>query len=508
MNRTLPPGSVSRPTVRVRGHSTRPTQPRLSVVAVLLALLTAACGETAAPTQPTGTPNLPPTAAFTIDVTEGSAPLEVRFDGSSSSDPDGTIATYSWAFGDGSTGSGRTTAHTYPDAGSYTPQLTVTDDRGATHTQPGSPITVNSPPGTGENVISGVVWHDADADGERGDDEETIPAFVVFLDENGDGLRDSTEVVAVTNDDGEYTFEGLDHRLSYTVTQELTLGWTNTAPGLAAASMSGNGIPSGVLSQPVAAAIIGGEEAEPGEFPFQVALVTATSRFQFCGGTFISASWVMTAAHCVDGGTDPDNIKVLAGAHDKTQDGELLDVERIFIHPAYGVGEGFPNDIALLELDGEYMYPRVELLTPDRIEMSAPGTMGTMIGWGLTSEGGPSSAVLKKLDAEIISNAECQTHLNDNILDVTICAGKLGSSESTCNGDSGGPLMVPYRQRWIQVGIVSFGSNICYQPTAFARVSALVDYPLGNVPVELSGSVVVDWSDGSKTAEANFGNFR
>jgi len=68
--------------------------------------------------------------------------------------------------------------------------------------------------------------------------------------------------------------------------------------------------------------------------------------------------------------------------------------------------------------------------------------------------------------------------------------------------------MVPFRQRWIQVGIVSFGSNICYQPTAFARVSALVDYPLGNVPAELSGSIVVDWSDGSRTAEVNFGNFR
>ena len=497
MNRNLPPGSVPQPTVRVRGHSMRPTQSRLSTGAALLALLAAACGDTAAPTQPTGTPNLRPTAAFTTDVMEGSAPLEVRFDGSASSDPDGTIATYAWAFGDGATGSGRTTTHTYPDAGSYTPQLTVTDDRGASHSQTGSPITVNSPPGTGENVIDGVVWHDADADGERDADEETIPAFVVFLDENGDGVRDSTEVVAVTNDDGEYIFEGLDHRLSYTVTQELTLGWTNTAPGL-----------PGTASAPVAAAIIGGEEAEPGEFPFQVALVTATSRFQFCGGTFISASWVMTAAHCVDGGTDPDNIKVLAGAHDKTQDGELLDVERIFIHPAYGVGEGFPNDIALLELGGEYMYPRIELLTPDRIEMSAPGTMATMIGWGLTSEGGQSSAVLKKLDAEIISNAECQTHLNDNILDVTICAGKLGSPEATCNGDSGGPLMVPYRQRWIQVGILSFGTNICYQPTAFARVSALIDYPLGVVPVEMSGSVVVDWSDGAKTAEVNFGNFR
>jgi len=131
-----------------------------------------------------------------------------------------------------------------------------------------------------------------------------------------------------------------------------------------------------------------------------------------------------------------------------------------------------------------------------------------MIGWGLTSEGGQGSAVLKKLEAEIISNDECKTHLDTAILDVTICAGKLGSSEATCNGDSGGPLMVPYRGRWLQAGIVSFGSQICYQPTAFARVSALIEFPLSNIPPEVSGSVVVDWSDGETTAEASFGNYR
>ena len=68
--------------------------------------------------------------------------------------------------------------------------------------------------------------------------------------------------------------------------------------------------------------------------------------------------------------------------------------------------------------------------------------------------------------------------------------------------------MVPFRGRWLQVGIVSFGTTICYQPTAFARVSALVDYPIETIPPELSGSVVVDWSDGEKTAKVDFGNFR
>ncbi len=476
----------------------------LCVAGVLLA---SACGDSAPPTQPQGTPNLRPTAAFTTSVQEGSAPLEVRFDGTSSSDPDGTISAYAWTFGDGSTGSGAQVTHVYEIAGSYTPTLTVTDERGAAHTASGLPITVQSPPGTGENSITGVVWHDADADGLRGDGEHPIEAMVVFLDEDGDGERDSTDVVAVTDEEGRYSFTGLDHRLTYTVTQQLTIGWTNTAPGLPGAPGQ-KGAASVDAPPERTAAIIGGEEASPGEFPFQVALVGRATRGQFCGGTFIAARWVLTAAHCVAGGSDPEAVGVLAGAHHKRTEGEVLPVTRILLHPAYGQGGGIANDIALLRLDKDYMYSRIEMLTPDRLDLAAPGTMGTVIGWGLTSDRGEDSDVLKKLEAVIISNEECQTHLDDDILDSNICSGKQGSSEATCHGDSGGPLMVPYRGRWIQVGIVSFGTSVCYQPTAFARVSALIDYPREHVPVELSGSVVVAWRDGETTEVVNFGNFR
>jgi secreted trypsin-like serine protease len=166
------------------------------------------------------------------------------------------------------------------------------------------------------------------------------------------------------------------------------------------------------------------------------------------------------------------------------------------------------HDIALLELDGEYLYPRIELLTPDRVNLSAPGTVATVIGWGNTTINGSPSPVLKVLTAPIISNAACQTLLDDNVQPVTICAGTAGSSSSVCNGDSGGPLFVAFRDWWIQMGIVSFGANLCYQPSAFARVSALVNFVEANVPAEESGSVVVDWSGGGTTATVNFGNFR
>jgi hypothetical protein len=56
----------------------------------------------------------------------------VVFDGSASSDPDGSIVSYEWDFGDGATASTVVATHAYAAAGTYTARLTVTDDKGAT----------------------------------------------------------------------------------------------------------------------------------------------------------------------------------------------------------------------------------------------------------------------------------------------------------------------------------------------------------------------------------------
>lgn len=69
----------------------------------------------------------------------------ISFDGSGSSDSDGTIANYHWDFGDGATGDGANVNHTYVSAGAYNVTLTVTDDDGATGTAMTS-VLVNAPP--------------------------------------------------------------------------------------------------------------------------------------------------------------------------------------------------------------------------------------------------------------------------------------------------------------------------------------------------------------------------
>ena len=74
--------------------------------------------------------NQKPKALIATNTTGGNAPLAVSFDGSKSTDADGSLIQYSWDFGDGSTGSGKTAQHTYTAKGVYTASLQVTDNKG------------------------------------------------------------------------------------------------------------------------------------------------------------------------------------------------------------------------------------------------------------------------------------------------------------------------------------------------------------------------------------------
>ena len=75
-----------------------------------------------------------PTAYATVSSTSGTVPLTVSFSGQSSSDADGTIASYSWNFGTGAVATGATATYTYQSAGTYTAVLTVVDNDGLSGT--------------------------------------------------------------------------------------------------------------------------------------------------------------------------------------------------------------------------------------------------------------------------------------------------------------------------------------------------------------------------------------
>jgi parallel beta-helix repeat protein len=75
--------------------------------------------------------NQSPTASFTISPTSTVVGIPITLDGTTSLDPDGSISSYSWDFGDGTTGTGSIVSHSYSTADTYTIKLTVRDNEGA-----------------------------------------------------------------------------------------------------------------------------------------------------------------------------------------------------------------------------------------------------------------------------------------------------------------------------------------------------------------------------------------
>ena len=469
-----------------------------------------ACGEDGEPTAPSPTErNEPPVAAFQVDVERGAAPLTVTFDAGASEDPDGEIVSYAWSFGDGVEGEGRVVEHTYEEPGLYTPTLEVQDDAGARGHAVGEPLTVTAPAGEGQGTIHGHVWWDRSGDGVEAPGSSGVAGMVIYLDRDATGVRNEGNPYTVTDPDGGYSFEGVDTERSWRVSQELSMGWTNTfagESGTSASAPASNGGP---------AQIVGGEEVEEGELPFMVALRVAdggpTDQAFFCGGTFVSADRVLTAAHCVDENSaverNPDRLQVVVGTASLTSGGERVGVERIRIFPAFGAESFAGNDVAVLELEDAFMLPRIQLQTAAHPGASLPGAEATAAGWGRTSRTGPISTELRKVGLPLISNAECRRMLSESVVPSTICAGTVGGSTSVCSGDSGGPLMVRDRDIWVQVGVTSFGASTCQPPMAFARVAEFLNWIGEHVPPEESAAVEVDWSEGIE-AQVDFGNFK
>ena len=454
------------------------------------------------PPPPPEEPNELPTAGFTVAVDRGQAPLEVSFDASSSSDPDGNLVSYEWKFGDGGTATGVRVTHTYADAGMFQIDLTVKDNRDG-QASASAEVTVASPAGSGPNMIQGTVWLDRDLDEAMDEDERTLEGFVVFLDLDGDGAYDNGEPLAFSAADGSYEFAGLDANRSYTVSQILQLGWSSTFAGPSSP-------PVGALP-PGTAAIVNGEDADIEDFPFQVALRTRDSQFQFCGGTLINSRYVLTAAHCVFG-SSADEIEILAGSADLNTGGERINVQAVRSHPEFG--ETIDYDVAILRLEGSHLYPRVYLQAPDQPDYSTPGDTATAIGWGQTGTGrdGQDTDILQRTTLPLIDNDTCGKvagFFSGSVTVRVICAGAERLGRGVCFGDSGGPLLVPYEESWMEVGVSSFLVNRdeCGNiPTAFARVSELYDYIVAVARIEDSLAYEVDWTQGT-TARVDFGNF-
>ncbi|XP_049809526.1 trypsin alpha-3-like [Schistocerca nitens] len=199
--------------------------------------------------------------------------------------------------------------------------------------------------------------------------------------------------------------------------------------------------------------IVGGTNVSIELVPWQVSVQTGGSHY--CGGSIISKSWVLTAAHCIH---VSKSYQIRAGTADLKQ-GQLYSVVRKTIHERYNV-LAYDCDVAVLKIRGQFkLGDKVKIV---RLATSRPqeGASVLVSGWGATSEGGSTSNFLLSTTVKVVSVYDCRRcYPSVGLTNTMMCAGVPAGGKDSCQGDSGGPLVHGKKL----VGVVSFGKG-CARP--------------------------------------------
>uniref|UniRef100_A0A182M7B6 Peptidase S1 domain-containing protein n=1 Tax=Anopheles culicifacies TaxID=139723 RepID=A0A182M7B6_9DIPT len=215
------------------------------------------------------------------------------------------------------------------------------------------------------------------------------------------------------------------------------------------------------------ARIVGGSKTTIEEVPYQVSLRYFNNHI--CGGSIISHSWVLTAAHCLDWYPNNDEVSralfsnqatptfegIRTGSTHQSMGGSLHAVFYYHLHEHYDMAE-YRWDVATIRV----RTPMVIGPTRATIPLSSfaewqIGERVSVAGWGYLTSVGKVIDNLQMVRMDVISRELCNQSWTGYITDDMICAGGLGLD--TCAGDSGGPAVLG----GMQYGIVSWGAVEC-----------------------------------------------
>ncbi|XP_062866544.1 coagulation factor VIIi [Trichomycterus rosablanca] len=242
-------------------------------------------------------------------------------------------------------------------------------------------------------------------------------------------------------------------------------------------------------SQTFAPRVVGGNQCPKGHCPWQVLLDYKGE--SLCGGVLVDASWVITAAHCVDK-RDKKHLKVITGDHnietvDLTE--QTFSVSQIIVHESYD-SASVDADLALLRLHEAATLSNhtVPICLPTfefaEKELSAV-RFHSVSGWGQRTQGGnvgnsktskgSTSPILRMIAVPILPKPECSIKSGVNVTDNMFCAGYFEGSQESCRGDDGSPLTTQYRQTSFLTGIVSWGKG-CAHPGFYGIYTKVANF--------------------------------
>lgn len=233
--------------------------------------------------------------------------------------------------------------------------------------------------------------------------------------------------------------------------------------------------------------IVGGAVAPVNAHPYLVGLligIVGLPSPSACGGSILSNTRVLTAAHCWnDGKNQARTFEVVFGSPFLFHGGVRIFANGIAVHPDY-YARRLANDVAILSLSRPVAFTNairpIKLPSGAFRNMNFTGVWAKAAGYGKYSDLTlPNvNTVVRHIFLETIPLDSCRANYGSIVLDSNICTSGTGGV-GICQGDSGGPLTINAQGEDILIGISSFVAYHGCQlglPSVFARVTSFLDW--------------------------------